>query len=106
MAGRGNKVLKNSQDDKAIIERLKSDLETLNQNLAIYKNDIARAINELKSRFGVKTIQDATKAIDDLTEEIKLLETERNNIIKEVEVKMSKYNTEAMNGQREYNKSS
>ena len=86
MAGRSGESIEST------VKKLRATITSLNNNLAIYENDMARIIKELKDTYGIESIEAGIEMVQNLDAEIERNEAELGEIAQKISHAMEKYN--------------
>jgi chaperonin cofactor prefoldin len=84
------KTLKKKDPDQAF-RKLKSTLDLLNKNLAIYENDMARCMTDLKDRYGISSIEEAVAEAETVDKELEEMEEQLQTLANQVEKTLERY---------------
>lgn len=82
--------------DEAVVEDLRKTLNSLDTTIAIYKNDMERALKSLQDKYGVNSIEEALGKADSINQEMAQLEKSKGALLAKIKVAMQKYSNEAM----------
>jgi hypothetical protein len=81
---------------EAIVEDLRKTVNSLDTTIAIYKNDMSRALQALKVKYGTDTVEEALAKADGINQEMADLEKSKNNLLAQIRLSMQKYSNEAL----------
>lgn len=70
---------------QAVINKGRQIISTLEKNSAIYENDLKRNEQTLKNTFGVDTVEEALKKVEELNAKLPELQSERDSIVVEIQ---------------------
>jgi len=81
-------------NDEAIVNNLKNLINTLNNNIVVYENDMDRSLKKLKNSYDISDKKDVENLLDAIDEERKQLLKRKSDLISEAESMMNKYSEE------------
>lgn len=76
---------------EAIVEDLRKTVNSLDTTIAIYKNDMSRALQALKVKYGTDTVEAALAAADGINHEMAQVEKSKGALIAKIRSAMQKY---------------
>jgi uncharacterized protein YpuA (DUF1002 family) len=92
MAGKTLKTIKSHREPpEKIVERLKKVIGSLKNNYAIYENDMARCLNELKDKYQIDSIEEAVAKIKELDMKLEKSEKELTKVTDKIATALRSY---------------
>lgn len=74
-----------------LVNKLRKTIQGLKTNIAIYENDMQRAVQSLKDQYGIETIEEGIQMVESLDAELQEKEKDLDSIAAKIEVALRNY---------------
>lgn len=89
--GKTRKNPVNPVNPEEMVNKLKRTISSLSTNLAIYDNDMKRELENLRTQYGINSIEEGIKRVEELDGILEVKNRELEEISQKISVAMRSY---------------